>query len=103
MRSWNGAVKSVVLAAARSTCSAPSTSRRVRMPAAARSSSFIRLRSFIVVYGQRTANELCRRPEVPGRIDRNRKLGLADARATECGRDIRVAEQRRDQPVAAAG
>src|SRR5687767_4193701 len=32
MRSWNGAVKPVVLAWARSTCSSPRTSRRTRSP-----------------------------------------------------------------------
>src|SRR5215218_11187490 len=32
MKSWNGAVNSVVLACARSTCSSPSTSRRLRSP-----------------------------------------------------------------------
>src|SRR5688572_27991365 len=32
MKSWNGRVSSVALACARSTCSSPSTSRRVRSP-----------------------------------------------------------------------
>src|SRR5215211_5134843 len=32
MKSWNGAVNSVVRACAQSTCSSPSTSRRVRSP-----------------------------------------------------------------------
>ena len=33
MNSWNGRLKSVALAVARSTCSSPSTSRRTFMPA----------------------------------------------------------------------
>src|ERR1700761_3137959 len=78
MRSWNGAVKPVVRAPARSTCSSPSTSRRTVMPCCRRSASSTDSGPILgetvvpggetVVRGQRRVGELPGRAQVAGRI-----------------------------------
>src|ERR1700760_3374144 len=75
MRSWNGAVKPVVRATARSTCSSPSTSRRTVMPCCRRSASSMGSGPILggilgetVVRGQGRVGELPGRPEVSGRV-----------------------------------
>src|ERR1700730_7472010 len=74
MRSWNSAVRSVVVAIARSTCVSPRTVRRIFMPAACRSFSSIEgtsLRLFLRAAvragmpGQDPIDERVRDAEIP--------------------------------------
>src|SRR5580700_12225363 len=95
MKSWNGAVNSVVAAIARSTCSSPRTSRRVRTPAAVRSSSFTDLVSFALsVSGQGAADKFGARAEIAGRVNGRLQLCASDpGRGERAGRQ-RIGEQR---------